>query len=347
MFTRRDVLALGAGVVALSSIAACQPSTPTNGGFTDAAGRHVSIPANVRRILAAGPPASVLLYALAPEKMVGWVRAPSDEQKALIAAPYRDLPEHGRLTGRGNTANLEQIVAFQPDLIVDSGAVDETYASLADRVQEQTGIPYVLLDGSFARTAEALRTFGAAIGVDDKATRLAAYADEAFALVRDQLSATPPSARPSVYYGRGPDGLETGLSGSINVELLDIVGCPNVAAVSGEGGLTNVSPEQVLAWNPDVIIAQDRRFRTSLLSSPQWAGLRAVQAQRVHVPPNAPFGWFDAPPGINRLIGVQWLLTKLYDGDAAALRTATNRFYSLFYHMDISKPQLDALLNGA
>lgn len=84
--------------------------------------------------------------------MVGWVREPSAAEKEVIAPPFRDLPVTGRLTGRGNTANIEMVLAVKPDLILDVGSVDPTYASLADRVQEQTGIPYLLVDGSFART---------------------------------------------------------------------------------------------------------------------------------------------------------------------------------------------------
>ena len=58
-------------------------------------------------------------------------------------------PEVGRLTGRGNTANLESVIALKPDLILDVGSTRATFVSLAERVQEQTGIPYALLDGRF------------------------------------------------------------------------------------------------------------------------------------------------------------------------------------------------------
>ncbi|MES0100233.1 hypothetical protein [Mesorhizobium sp. M0019] len=69
------------------------------------------------------------------------VREPTAEDKTFIAEPYCDLPVHGRLTGKGNTANLEAVLAMKPDVILDVGTIDPTYASLADRVQEQTGIP--------------------------------------------------------------------------------------------------------------------------------------------------------------------------------------------------------------
>lgn len=38
---------------------------------SDAAGRSVTVPARVERVLAAGPPASVVLYVLKPEALIG------------------------------------------------------------------------------------------------------------------------------------------------------------------------------------------------------------------------------------------------------------------------------------
>jgi ABC-type Fe3+-hydroxamate transport system substrate-binding protein len=70
----------------------------------------------------------------------------------------------GRITGRGNTANLEVVLALKPDLIPDVGSVNPTYVSLADRVQQQTGIPYPLLDGRFDGISLGYRTLGDLIG---------------------------------------------------------------------------------------------------------------------------------------------------------------------------------------
>jgi iron complex transport system substrate-binding protein len=49
---------------------------------------------------------------LAPEKMIGWVRTPSPAEKAFLAESVRELPEYGRLTGRGGTANFEVVLRF-------------------------------------------------------------------------------------------------------------------------------------------------------------------------------------------------------------------------------------------
>lgn len=115
--------------------------------ITDSAGRVVEIPEDVTTVFAAGPPAAILLYIMKPEAMTGWPRAVRPEKRDFIAAPCRDLPETGRLTGRGGEANLERVLQIEPDLILDFGSVRDTYIDLADRVQEQTRIPYILIDG--------------------------------------------------------------------------------------------------------------------------------------------------------------------------------------------------------
>src|SRR6516225_202192 len=97
---------------------------------TDSAARRVQVPHEIARVLAAGPPASILLYTLAPEKMIGWVRAPTPAEKPFLSESVRELSEYGRLTGRGGTASLENVLRFKPDLIIDSGSVGPTFVSL-------------------------------------------------------------------------------------------------------------------------------------------------------------------------------------------------------------------------
>lgn len=313
--------------------------------FVDAAGRKVALPEKITRVMAAGPPASVLLYSVAPEKLVGWVREFKDDEKEFIAEPYRALPVHGRLTGKGNTANLEAVLAMKPDVILDVGTVDATYASLADRVQEQTGIPYILIDGTFANAPKSLRDIGELLGEKEQAEALASYTEAAMKRLDKVVAEIPADQRPRVYYGRGPDGLETGLAGSINMEVLSAVGATNVAEAAGKGGLANVSLEQILSWNPDVILTLSPKFQKAVLSDPSWAGIKAVKDGRVFRAPALPFGWFDAPPGINRAIGVAWLTSALYPGKSDVdLKAETRSFYKLFYHIDLTDEQLEKLL---
>ena len=313
---------------------------------TDAAGRSVLIPDKVARVFPAGPPAAILLYTLAPDLLLGWPRANRPEECAYMLSDICERPEVGRITGRGNTANLESVLALKPDLILDVGSTSATFVSLAARVQEQTGIPYALLDGRFDAIPATYRTLGELVHQRAGAEVLARYADETMAVIRGRIDKIPDARRPRVYYGRGPRGLETGLGGSINVETIEFLGAKNVAG-ERRGGMATVSVEQVLLWNPDVIITIDRDFAASVKSDPVWAPIKAVQAGRVLLSPKMPFGWVDFPPSVNRLIGLWWLAKILYPEQFPEdLKPLTRDFYTRFFHMTPTDAQIAHVLAG-
>jgi iron complex transport system substrate-binding protein len=316
---------------------------------TDSAGRVVEVPDRVERVFAAGPPAAILLYILKPEAMTGWPRAPYDYERPYLAAPYRDLPETGRLTGRGGEANLERVLQIAPDLILDFGSVRDTYVDLADRTQAQTGIPYVLIDGRFENTPAALRLLGDILGVPERAERLARHVEGVFARIDAILANVPEEARPRVYLARGPEGLETGMKGSINTEIIERAGGRNVADDGGATrGLVRASMEQVIVANPEIIVTWDRNFFSSVFDDPLWQGVEAVREGRVHLAPTAPFGWIDRPPSLNRIIGLIWMAGLLYpDRWQGDLRAETRAFYELYYHVRLDDPALEELLEWA
>jgi len=312
---------------------------------TDAAGRAVPVPERVERVFPAGPPAAILLYTLAPDLLLGWPRANRPEEREFLLSDVGSRPEIGRLTGRGNTANLEVVLALKTDVIFDVGSTDATYVSLAERVQQQTGIPYALLDGRFDGIPLGYRTLGALIGRREQGEAFARSAEDTIKTITQRVGTIPAERRPRVYYARGPRGLETGLGGSINVETIELL-ARNVAGET-RGGLANVSIEQVLLWNPDVIVTIDQDFAANVLSDSSWAPVAAVRARRVHLSPKLPFGWVDFPPSVNRLIGLWWLARILYpDLFPKDLRTLTREFYTRFYHVTPDDAQIDRVLAG-
>jgi iron complex transport system substrate-binding protein len=206
----------------------------------------------------------------------------------------------------------------------------------------------VLLDGAFDRAADAIRTVGMLTGEAERAEALADYATRIVTDVTRRVAPIPVASRPRVYYARGPRGLETGLAGSINVESLERVGAVNVAAALGRGGLVQVSIEQVLQWDPQVIVTTDTNFAAGVANDPLWRSITAVRGRRVHLAPAVPFGWIDFPPSINRLIGLRWLARVLYpDVFPDDLRAAVREFYARCYHRAPSEPQLEALVASA
>jgi iron complex transport system substrate-binding protein len=316
---------------------------------TGSVGRKVTVPDRIERVLAAGPTAAVVLYVLAPEKMIGWPNAPRLEERPYMLPAYRDLPEHGRLTGRGDTANIEVVLQARPDLVFDFGSVSPTYVSLAERVQQQTGLAYLLIDGRLERSAASVRLLGSVIGVPERAEAIARYMEETGRLVEGRLKDLPESARRRVYLARQANGLETGLRGSINTEILERAGGVNVAERgTGRGGIANVSVEQLLAWAPDTVITWDRNFFRRVRDDPVWAPVPAVMQKRIYLAPRVPFGWIDAPPSVNRFIGLRWVAKLLYpDRFPEDFPADVRAFYRLFYQVDLDDAALDRLLDAA
>ncbi|AVP57569.1 ABC transporter substrate-binding protein [Pulveribacter suum] len=347
MLGRRHLLGLAAALAAPAWPLRAQPQ----GGVVVARFGPMPPPAQVRRVFAAGPPAGVLVAALAPGKLLGWPMALPPQARALLGPALRGLPHTGRLAGRGSTVALESLLQLQPDLVLDAGTADATYVSTLRTASGQTGLPMALVQGRVADHGAQLREVGRLLGVAARGEALAGQADAILALAARLRAGVPLEQRPRVYYGRGADGLETGLGGSINVELLELCAGRNVAAAAGAGSLTRVSLEQILAWDPQVIVTQDAHFARRVQADPLWRAVAAVRTGRVHCAPALPFGWLDGPPGVNRLIGVRWLLERLHPGHALLaaqepLADAVARFYQSFYGADLPAPALHELLEA-
>jgi len=302
---------------------------------------YAQSPARVERVYAAGPPASVLVFAIAPDKLVGWTRAMRPNEAQFFDERYARLPELGRLTGRGDTANVEVVLRAKADLIVDAGSTGASLAALARSVQERTGIPYALFDGRIEATPATLRALGRLMGNERAANELAAWYEGELNDARARAART--RVKPLVYYGRGPAGLQTGGKGSINVEVLEFLGARNAAA-EARAGLVTVPFEQVILWNPEVILTTDPNFWRLAWTDARWRAVQAVGRKQVFLSPHLPFGWFDFPPGANRLLGIWWagrlLEPEVFDID---LRAKAREFHRRFYHRVPTEAQLDAL----
>jgi iron complex transport system substrate-binding protein len=268
--------------------------------------------------MAASPTAEVLVFVLAPDKLAGLSRPARRGGGA-----GRRVPVLSWRPGMGPASMAETARRLHPDVIVDAGSVTPERAAFADQVQQLTGIPYILIDDSFPRMATVLRGLGSLLDVGERARHLGRYTETAINSMRGTLLIRPADNRPRVYYGRGADGLETALPGSPEGEALNEAGVINVAAPLGRGHLVAITPAQLLAWNPEIIIAERRSFMTRCgvteLARPcggaQQAGLsRAVQPVRLD----------RRSGGVNRLIGLYWLSGLFYpDTTQEDLRAAT------------------------
>jgi iron complex transport system substrate-binding protein len=316
--------------------------------FVDSAERYVVLPDRIGRVMAADQSAAVLVFVLAPEKLVGWSRPLTREQRAYLPAKFARLPVAGQLTGPTPTVAADAVARLRPDLIIETGIVSPEAAERADAIQQQTRIPYILLDGGIQQIPDTLATIGAMLGVAERGQALADSARGQIDDLRGKLLITESTERPLVYYGRGADGLETGLARSQVTAAIDQAGVINVAARLGSGELTRATREQIFQWDPAFIIAEQRSFYNALQRDRTWRGLTAVSRKRVYLAPAEPFGWIDDPAGVNRIIGLPWLSALFYpEVYQTDLRATVREFYDKFYRIKLTDRQLEALVRPA
>ncbi|HRO60974.1 MAG TPA: hypothetical protein PK177_17710 [Burkholderiaceae bacterium] len=154
----------------------------------------------------------------------------------------------------------------------------------------------------------------------------------------------PVAERPRVLFARGPNGLATAAAGGLNAEVLDVVGAVNVAQ-TGAPNLSLISLEQVVDWQPDWIVASDAAFFSRLPRHPVWSSLPPLRAGRAVLVPRLPFGWFDAPPALNRFVGVVWLAAVLHPERVRyPLAERLVEIFEWLYHRRPTRAQIDSLL---
>ena len=128
--------------------------------FVDDADRRVELPASVARVFAAGAPAEVLLYTLAPEKLAGRNGTPSPAALAFIPPQFREMPQIVNLPERDDPRYDVEMLALDVDVYVDYGTVDADYVDALEAISGRTGIPGVILDGRLTQIPAVYRRLG-------------------------------------------------------------------------------------------------------------------------------------------------------------------------------------------
>jgi iron complex transport system substrate-binding protein len=315
--------------------------------ITDMAGRNVKIPLKISKVLSTSPPPTTFIYMLAPEKLGGWVGgAPKDAGK-IFPKKYNNIPNMG---WERSETNYEAYIAARPDIVFIGIEAGMAFTN-AETVQEKFGkIPVVCIENSRNATgyAKTITFMGDVLGVPERAKILNDYYLGVLKEVQDKVSGIPQEKRTRIYYAEGNNGLATDPSGSPHSQLIDVCGGYNVAICenSSASGMTEVTMESVLMWKPDIIITTSREFINQVYKDETWKMIPAVKNRNIHLTPSNPFNWFDRPPGVNRIVGIPWTAHLLYPDIFTEdwFREKAKRFYSLFYHYELSDEELTSIL---
>lgn len=328
-----------------------------NRQITDDVGRVLNIPTpdKLERIYFTSALAQIFCFTLNPAIQAGTAIRFDKTELPYLPAGSSDLPYMGSLADDGEI-NREMLMAENVQMVFSISATGLTSANVsdADSLQNATNIPVFLLDGSMENIGHTYEVLGSIFGMEERAAELGAYCEDVYDRVTTAVANVPEDERVSIYYAEGPEGLQTEPYNSMHALAFNVAGARNVAKVEVlDGvGMSNVSLEQVLAWNPDVIISWSYDIRGGaddyIRTSPNWAPIKAVADGRVYTMPNIPFTWLDRPPAVNRFLGVQWVANMLYPDlyDVDMVEVAQD-FYKLFYQVDVPASDIRTFLGNS
>lgn len=304
-----------------------QPAVPAS--VVDHLGRTVAIPQTSERIVSGYYITTSLLIALGLEDRVAGVEAKADSRPvyALAAPEFLELPN----VGTAKEFDLEGCLALEPDLVILPVKLKDSVKTL-----EEMGVTVLAVnpeDDTLLR--ETIEMVAAATKTAERAGALLDELDRrADALL---LKRAVHSALPGVYFGGNSSLLSTAGSKMYQNSLISLAGGVNVAAEIEDAYWATISYEQLLAYDPDVIVLAPGAVYTKeeVLSDPKLAGLSAVRTGRIHRMPDAFEAWDSPVP--SSILGAEWLYSLLFDEKESfeEFQRSAVAFYLEFYGVDI------------
>jgi iron complex transport system substrate-binding protein len=206
----------------------------------------------------------------------------------------------------------------------------------------------VHVSAALGTTPEAFRILGRLLGREQKGEELALFCEKTLAAEKT-IMAQAGDNKKSALYCLGKTGLNVLPATSFHAEILDAM-TDNKAVVKspasrGSGNETDL--EQILLWNPEVILFEDHTVYRNAAADTTWQQLQAIKNNTYYEVPFGPYSWMGSPPSINRYLGIIWLGKTLYPEYAAYdLYTEVAEYYKLFYGYELTKERFNKLVGN-
>jgi len=316
------------------------------GRITDMAGRDVAVPGTIHKLWSAYPPLTYLIYALDPSLLVGWNFPPGKESSAFIPRQYHEMPVVGGWFGQ-RTPNIETLGMIKPDVAL---VWDQSLRAIPgmERQLNSLAIPVVAIKlERISDYPETIRFLGNLLNRRERAGELSAAITGTVAEMKRFSASIPERHRKTVFYAIGPDGLNNDCNHMPFLrESIELAGARSVQSCERAEQLgSRLNLEQVIGYDPDVIITQDDTFFRTVRSDRRWQSIRAVRANRIYRIPAQPFNWLNYPPSFMRALGIRWLAGVIYPERVTYdMSQEVDRFFRLFFKIRLARSQIDTLL---
>lgn len=312
--------------------------------ITDSSGAQVEIPAKVDRIVDLWFAHNEVVAMLgASDKIVGTSNTPQ-----AYPWQYRVIPAtKNALSTLGTAFNLEELIGLKPDVVFVSSSSKDADAII------NAGIPTVKLAFTDFESMKKCFTLTAEVLGGDavkRANDYIAYLDSKLNEIKSVTSGIAKEARPKVLNisSSNLDAITVDGSKTIINDWIEVAGGVNAAATL-DSNMKEVSMEQILQWNPDVIILPSSFSATDkekILSDATWQKITAVKNGKVYTNPTGVFLWNRY--GAEEALQIQWA-AKIINPDkfqSLDLAKETKAFYRQFFSYDLSDDEVQKILAG-
>ncbi|MEL7623906.1 MAG: ABC transporter substrate-binding protein [Clostridiales bacterium] len=299
----------------------------------DAAGREVTVPENIERIVITcrgGTTNEVAIFA-DPNMIFGQPTQKAYPQLLKMFPYFETVTDPGSF----DDVSVEQVLALQPDIVFVGVSSKKGNALL-----EEAGLVTYTMQIGWA-TAETLKeeflNMGKILKNEELAEKLVAYWDEKINLVKELVAAVPEEQRKVVYYTSKT--ITDANVGNWGQSWIKTSGGKPVIEGQFNG---DISVEQVMEWNPDVILTHAGSGIDAIMSDERIQDLQAVKDKAVYQAPTGAF-WWDRPSPESPL-SFLWLAKTLYPEATAEidLKAETVEFFKIFYGYDLSDAEYES-----
>jgi iron complex transport system substrate-binding protein len=313
---------------------------------TDMAGRRVALPAKVDRV--------ACLEVLCYQKMLMLGAADRITEMTMTTAPWMIVTNPKVVDIPKITADpsFEDLLAQKVDVVFFSYNAQQTIGKLAS-----LGIPGLVsqpmtrkvatAEGFIEENKRAVRLFGQVLGGEAvrRAEEWCAYVDARVARITAVTAAIPAEQRLKVYYLRGPQALTTQGIGTATYWFGALAGAEMVVKEQPWQNKGPVSMEDIIRWNPDVILVGRQYSADLVLKDERWAGISAVRHDRVFPTPEGAFYWDG---GLESVLLMEFIAKRAYPDRFPDLDLAAELrdFYARFYRYPLSADEAELLLQG-
>lgn len=319
-------------------------TTPAEKTVVDMSGKTVKIPAEVNRIVVTcyGGATNEIVVLGAGDKIVGQPNQENFPQLLKFAPGFKNIPDAGSF----DNISVEEIIKLKPDIVIASVTSPKGNQKLED-----VGIPVVtVLTGraTIDGLKKEFKMMGEVLNKENEANALIEFWDNGLKMLKDGTAKIPKDKMKKVYYTLGTplrtDGTAWG------EDLIATAGGVNVS--KGLGNANQISIEQLLQWNPDVMIMSSNIGPTKnhfimadeLKNNPQMSNINAVKNNQLYQCPIGAF-WWDRPSP-ESILGFMWLAQTLYPDTFANIDLAqeTKEFFKTFYHYSLTEQEFRSFL---